>query len=307
MSDRVYLLPPVNYYKANLHCHSTFSDGSYTPQQLKEIYMKQGYSVIAYSDHDRVTPHLELMDEKFVPLTAGEFSVDHDREIFWRYRKCYHLNFIAKDKNREGFIEYDKGGYTVDEINGLIARAAKEGFLCQYNHPRWSMQDKDNFIGLEGLFSFEVFNTSADYDTFNGDGEYEYDLYCKSGGKCGVSACDDNHRTHDMCESYTMIAAEKLTYENVIAALEKGDFYASRGPEIKELYVEDGVLHLACSPVQRIGVFTDSRFGASFRSENLDDSLKRVEVPLDFDRKYIRIVLVDSKGKRAWSRAYFGV
>ena len=26
------------FYKANLHCHTTFSDGKRTPQEIKEIY-----------------------------------------------------------------------------------------------------------------------------------------------------------------------------------------------------------------------------------------------------------------------------
>ena len=32
-----FLLPESgNYYKANLHCHSTYSDGRLTPEELKE-------------------------------------------------------------------------------------------------------------------------------------------------------------------------------------------------------------------------------------------------------------------------------
>jgi len=131
--SRKYLLPPCKFYKANLHCHSTESDGIYTPAELKEKYMARGYSIIAFSDHNRVIPHLDLMDENFIPLTAGEYSIDHDREIFWRYRKCYHLNFISKDKNREGFIDYDPAGYSVPEVNSLISRAAKEGFIVSYD------------------------------------------------------------------------------------------------------------------------------------------------------------------------------
>ena len=50
----VYLDSSKNYYKANLHCHSTNSDGKATPEQLKEEYMKQGYSVIAYTDHEHM-------------------------------------------------------------------------------------------------------------------------------------------------------------------------------------------------------------------------------------------------------------
>ena len=39
MSDKkIYLLPKTgNLYKANLHCHSTVSDGSFTPEELMNI------------------------------------------------------------------------------------------------------------------------------------------------------------------------------------------------------------------------------------------------------------------------------
>jgi len=41
-----YLLPESgNFYKANLHCHSTFSDGKHTPEEIKKAYMDKGYSI----------------------------------------------------------------------------------------------------------------------------------------------------------------------------------------------------------------------------------------------------------------------
>ena len=47
-----YLLPQGgNYYKANLHCHSTVSDGHLSPLELKNLYKSMGYSIIAYTDH----------------------------------------------------------------------------------------------------------------------------------------------------------------------------------------------------------------------------------------------------------------
>ena len=54
---RKYLLPKDGiFYKANLHCHSTHSDGKLTVEQLKEVYKKEGYSVVAFSDHNVLIP-----------------------------------------------------------------------------------------------------------------------------------------------------------------------------------------------------------------------------------------------------------
>ena len=38
-----YLLPEnVNWYRANMHCHSNISDGSLSPEELKEAYKNRG-------------------------------------------------------------------------------------------------------------------------------------------------------------------------------------------------------------------------------------------------------------------------
>ncbi len=62
---RQYLLPEKgNFYKANMHMHTTVSDGCWTPEQAKEEYKKRGYSIMAYTDHEVMIPHDELNDEK---------------------------------------------------------------------------------------------------------------------------------------------------------------------------------------------------------------------------------------------------
>ena len=66
-----FLLPESgNFYKANLHCHSTVSDGKLTPEELKQIYREQGYSAIAFTDHWFFVTHNELTDEHFVALNG---------------------------------------------------------------------------------------------------------------------------------------------------------------------------------------------------------------------------------------------
>ncbi len=44
---------------ANLHFHSTHSDGVYTPQQLVDLAVREGYHAIALADHDTVTGNTE--------------------------------------------------------------------------------------------------------------------------------------------------------------------------------------------------------------------------------------------------------
>ena len=72
-----YLLPESgNFYKANLHCHTTFSDGRLTPAEVKELYKSLGYSIVAYTDHDILIPHDELNDGEFLALHGFEMEIN---------------------------------------------------------------------------------------------------------------------------------------------------------------------------------------------------------------------------------------
>ena len=45
------------YKRQNLHCHTVVSDGDLTPEQVKEAYMGQGYSIVAFTDHNKYCKH----------------------------------------------------------------------------------------------------------------------------------------------------------------------------------------------------------------------------------------------------------
>ena len=153
------------FYKANLHIHTTVSDGSMTPEELKARYMEAGYSVIAFTDHDMIVPQNELSDENFLAITSMETYYNSDRYPDDPYSvvKTYHINFLALDKNnvvcpafskryveREHTLEYLKPEmekydydreYSQECINKVVKEANEAGFLVTLNHPYWSMQN----------------------------------------------------------------------------------------------------------------------------------------------------------------------
>lgn len=307
--SRIFMLPEQgNFYKANLHCHSTFSDGRYTVEQIKEKYKAHGYSVVAFSDHNKLVPHTELKDPDFLPITSIEIDCTEHCED-WCVARTYHVNYFSKDENRTEFIPVDRT-YSPENINDIISRADKAGFLAQYNHPRWSLQHPSDFIPLEKLWSFEVYNTGCQIEMLNGYAEYEYECMSRSGKLLAITATDDNHNAwkddegayNDSFGGFTMIKAPSLEYNEIIAAMERKDCYASTGPEITSLYMESGVIHVECSPVCTIMAATDSRRTRIYRS--LKDDMTSMELPMDFDYKFVRIECVDTHGRKAMSRAY---
>jgi hypothetical protein len=123
-------------------------------------------------------------------------------------------------------------------------------------------------------------------------------------------ATDDNHNwamdeqspLNDSFGGWSMIKAESLTYEDIFEAMKRGDVYASTGPEIRELWVEDGEMHVVTSGVCAIAFLTSGRETAMKRA--LDDSLTEHCFKVPGHVRFVRVELADTKGGRAFSRPY---
>ena len=44
------------FYRGNLHCHTTRSDGRLSPQEAAAVYQEQGYDFLAVTDHRTLSP-----------------------------------------------------------------------------------------------------------------------------------------------------------------------------------------------------------------------------------------------------------
>ena len=291
------------FYKGNFHCHSTCSDGVATPEQIKEAYMQKGYSVVAYSDHNVMIPHTELIDENFVAITAGEYNFS-DQYSRWPNDGQYHLNFFAKNKDQEGFIPFEME-YSTKNVSKIFDDAHKAGFLCELCHPRWSYNAPRDFVDIENMDAFEIMNGGSERATCDGECEYEYDLFMRYGNKpVTVLGGDDNHGYDDRFWGWTWLSLPELTYDSVINAVEKGECYASWGPEIKEAYVEDNKLYIKTSPCKKIGVLTNTRACATAYASDGENLLTEAVLDLNFDFKYMRVCVVDNANNRAVTKAY---
>lgn len=62
-------------FRADLHTHSTCSDGSYTPQDLVELAKAKGLSALSITDHDTVEAYHQLDITQGIQIIPGvEFS-----------------------------------------------------------------------------------------------------------------------------------------------------------------------------------------------------------------------------------------
>lgn len=333
---RKYLLPETgNFYKANLHCHTTFSDGRKTPEEVKEIYKELGYSIVAYTDHDILIAHDELNDDSFLALHGFEMEINEPKPYDTYIPKTCHLCMIGIDpdnltqpcwhrtrylfghapEHREE-IKFDdtlpdyERKYDPETLNDIMNTCREKGFFVTYNHPTWSRENYSNYINYSGMHAFEMFNGSciaAGFDDYN---PRVYDDILCSGKKIYAIGADDNHNAHfgtrrnDSGWAYTVIKAEKLEYRTITKALLDGHLYASEGPEIHELWYEDGKVHIKCSAADRINCNYKQRKAETVLSEN---GVPVTEATFNVPETcvYFRITVTDASGKHATTNAYF--
>ena len=100
-----------------------------------------------------------------------------------------------------------------------------------------------------------------------------------------------------------MINKNVLDYRTVTKALEDGEFYSSTGPEIDEMWVEDGILHLTCPPAKKILFQTGRRSNGCYVSDNCD--VTKGEFKLRSGDVYVRATVFDEYGNHADTNAYF--
>lgn len=332
----------IKYYRANLHCHSTISDGGKTVEELKRDYMKNGYSIIAYTDHEAFVPHNDLTDENFLALNGYELAVNEQGRTDGEDNKTCHLCFIALDRNNfkdvcyhrtkyiggngqkyRGSIVFDENEpdfervYTPECINEMIRRGREGGFFVTYNHPTWSLESYPEYMSFHGMHAMEISNFASIVAGWDDDNGHCYEDMLKGGERLYAIAADDNHNrvpdTDPACGSYggyTVIASPSLKYEDVTAALMNGQFYAStgnyteKGPEILSLTYEDGKVQIKTGDARLIQLMHNTRC-CHAKNALTGEHINGAEFEVDTDAKWFRLVVTDCQGFKSYTSAYF--
>lgn len=305
-----------NFYKANLHSHCTLSDGKWTKEQVKAEYVKKGYSIVAFTDHNYYEWHKDLQDENFVAIASFEVDINEEppKKSAFANLKTYHLNmYDTKPLERGGYktIPAPQCYDDIQALNDYIKSMSDLGFLVCYNHPWWSLQNYDDYKDLKGLFAMEIYNHGCEVDGLFGYAPQAYDEMLRMDQRLFCVSTDDNHDGHPVGHSlndsfggWVNIKADSLSYESVISALIAGNFYSSTGPELYDLYIEDDTVHIKCSPVQNIYMVNATR-NCQYEVASPNKTITEAHFKLTGNEGYIRIDCEDKYRKHAYSNAYF--
>lgn len=327
----MYLLPNEKQYKANLHTHTILSDGKLTAEELKEMYKAQGYQIMAFTDHEFCVEHQDLCDEDFLAITAYEIATTDKNDP---EKRTYHMNLFAKDPHNTKQVffhpsqinekrhhqlpmikcdEHKEREYSVECMNEVIRAANEAGYLVSYNHPTWSLQNYADYIGLKGLWGVEVANGICIRKGYEDFQPHVFDDLLKAGNRIFPIGADDIHNPQHAFIAFIKVASPSLNYGDVMNALEKGDFYASTGPEIHSLTLENGVLSIKCSDAVQIRVctqgrrryVTDSLANGGLISEAEFDIRAWFDETAERKNPFFRIAVTDERGHAAYTRAFF--
>ncbi len=325
---RILLDKNKNYYKANLHCHSTKSDGKMTALEIKNHYKLNGYSIVAFTDHEHLIDNSYLNDENFLALTGCEIAIKEFKHLSTLKKmdmKVCHLNLYAKEPSNintpcynsvyDHFITEDAKGqivvpkkdynrkYSKKGISKIIKEANNAGFFVAYNHPAWSLENARDYLGYKGLWAVEIYNNAN-----NRHGLYEYDIHAyddflRAGNCIACTYADDNHSIEDTLGGYVMINADRLDYKTIVDALLNHNFYSSQGPVIKQLYIEDNTAYITYTDAEYVTMSTKGRRAKKIFADNPEENTASFKIQKD--DVYIRFDVVDKYGNHANTNAYF--
>jgi predicted metal-dependent phosphoesterase TrpH len=274
-----------NWYKANLHTHTTLSDGDVNlPIRVKQ-YRDKGYQVLAVTDHEK-TNHVEgYSDANFLLLNGMETHPKSNTEV------PYH--FVC--------VNIHEGLSFADDVNAVerIKKIKESGGEFFFAHPYWSGHTINDMLAVEGFIGVEVYNSEF-YRTGKGYSSVQWDQYLNTGRMLPAVAADDVHNSKLVGQSWIMIKAKELTANSIMDSLRNGCYYASNGPEFMDFQVKGDSVIVKCSPVVEICFMGRVYYSYNVMAEK-GKTLTSAEYKLPKDIKWVRAEIVDANGKHAWT------
>lgn len=278
------------WYKANFHTHTTVSDGKKSPEEAEALFREAGYDILALSDHCKVSP--AKIEKDFIRLSATELDT-----FYGENRECFHiigLN-IPEGTTFAPSLKTAHPQVLIDHIRAL-------GGLPYLAHPQWSLNQPEDIIALRGIFATEVYNTASTLpnNADRADSSQILDLVARKGCLIPQIAADDCHwYKGEHCRSFTMVQAEEFTVEGILKALEQGHFYASQGPRIHQVEIEESTVTVSCSECVT-AIFYSNLPWVTARSKITPEGATEYTYQIQPNDRFVRIELIDKDGNKAW-------
>ena len=293
---------PGRFYRGNLHTHSTLSDGMLEPGEVCARYAAEGYDFVCITDHCVGLYDYPISDTR--PYRTNSFTTILGAEMHTGQLgngEIWHLLAVGlpHDFTPPEMPHFD-GAQSVESACELARRCAEAGAYVAIAHPQWFNMTLADAQQIDAAHAVEIYNHGCAIECDRGDGTAILDHLLSDGRRVNACATDDAHFVGpDHFGGWVMVKAEANQPDALLAALKAGHYYSSQGPRLHDLWIADNRVYVRCSPVERI-----IALGAGAAAKQLLGSgLSQGHLPLAAFKPggWLRVVVVDALGRRAWS------
>jgi len=270
-----------NWYRGNLHAHTTVTDGARSINECARIYSSNGYDFISITDHMKKSEYMQKGGLLLFPgceLNLGAFHI------------------VAVGIESMPVKEFEFPQQMIDHViesKGMAILA----------HPAWSLLSHEAVMDLSGFDGVEIWNNVSDTRSGRGDSSVYIDVMAARGLRPGIFASDDVHfYADDLFGGWIMVNSRSLDENEIIENIRKGRFYSSQGPEIKQIEIKKGRIYVETSPVKEIIFLTDTLYCADRVIRSASGKIKRGEYLIKDTDSFVRIEIRDENCKKAWSQ-----
>ena len=289
------------WLRGNMHTHTLESDGDSPPEEVVRWYREHGYDFLVITDHDKLT----IVDGGGLVMVPGEEITDR------LPKKSLHVNAIGISSA----IPPQRGTTPVEVLQNNIDAVRKAGGVPLINHPNFGWA-----FGVSELMSLKLeaptlLEIASGHPFVNALGppsvEEMWDALLTAGRRVWGVAVDDSHhlkRPWDVDiappgKAWIVVRADERDPKSILAAISRGDFYASTGVELADYAVgeksmtvtvrEKNTAHYRVLFIGEKGKVLQETTGPSatytFRGKE----------------RYVRAKVIDSNGRMAWMQPRF--
>jgi hypothetical protein len=313
------------FLKGQLHLHTGNSGDSATPPaDVVRWYAARGYDFIVVTDHNRVT--VERSSPSMLVIPGVELTQNVGRCLPPPppgLRCLLHVNALFVTPPPDGRIPWppERGSSRFEIYHRALDANRRLGGIAQLNHPNFHHAADAALIARlarDGLSLLEIANRSWDSNDIPAEKERPsseaiWDAVLTAGGDVFGTATDDAHHYFDAASAgargeavfpgdlgFVMVRAAKEPAA-IRAAIARGDFYSSTGVLLGR--VDRVRAHLEIEVDARApGAHSFTFIGAGGRVLARVQGRRAAFALAGARGGYVRAVIEDGAGRRAWTQ-----
>jgi len=268
-----------NWYKGQMHMHTTNSDGDSDPTTVANYYKNLGYDFIAITDHNYITPDPNVG----ILVLGSEYGKGSEENT----ADTGHILAINVSTVTDVNLSLQERIDSIVSQNGI---AIVPHPTVTYGIPY------DQLVNLERYVGIEIYNAKADAYAVDW-----WDSLLSTGKRVWGFAHDDEHvLTSDAGKTAIYVLADNLSTKAIINAIKRGSFYSVIGNiTIDEINVTDSSITITASNASYIKFI--GRYGQVLK--NVSGTTATYQFT-GYER-YVRAEVVSADGDIAWTQPIF--